>query len=421
MPRLWVVCVVSLGFFIRTTAAQYQIIEPDPYRGTESEERSFSYDEQSFIDRFTYRFDPEDVLAWQESGEGLRVTGGSVSRDEMYLIAQFKKQWFVNERVFATFRYQKDEDFDARYNRELFGPGITFGEGWSLTVMSDLQPEKRDTDLQVELEWESRSNSSYGQSEISNDELREHFRLALVLVDPFYNEKSDAFFYEEKPYTIFGEGRFQLLEQGWIHGWINWNTETEFRKRDSSSTFSYKQREGGILFSYGSTADSIVFTSLKGQVGERRWDTAPEGSRRELERDNLVVDLELRTALSLGLRGWVGARYFILNEDVNALQLIPTSDLMERDESYLHFGVLWSISDTLTFRPGVYFNFLEESSERQGTFLKTSSTRETETGRVTFPLQIDFPHYNSRFTVNPTLEWPGHPFGGLGIQLVVQL
>jgi hypothetical protein len=339
----------------------------------------------------------------------------------MYLIAQFKKQWFVNERVFATFRYQKDEDFDARYNRELFGAGITFGAGWSLTVMSDLQPEKRDTDLQVELEWESHSNSSYGQSEISNDELREHFRLAVVLVDPFYNEKSDAFFYEEKPYTIFSEGRFQLLEQGWVHGWINVNTETEFRTRDSSSTFSYKQREGGIVLSYGSPADSIVFTSLKGQVGERRWDTAPERSRRELERENLVIDLELRTALSLGLRGWIGARYFILNEDVSALQLIPTSDLMERDESYFHFGVLWSISDTLTFRPGVYFNFLEESSERQGTFLTTSSTRETETGRVTFPLQIDFPHYNSRLTVNPTLEWPGHPFGGLGIQLVVQL
>jgi len=83
MPALWVVCVVIFGFLVRESSAQYQIIEPDPYRGTEIEERNFSYDEQSFIDRFTYRFDPEDVLAWQESGEGLRVWGGSVSRDEM--------------------------------------------------------------------------------------------------------------------------------------------------------------------------------------------------------------------------------------------------------------------------------------------------------------------------------------------------
>ena len=413
----WLILAVS----VREAYAQYQIIEPDPYRGNERVGRLFSYDEQSFIDRFTYRFDPEDVTSWNHWGEGLRVTGGSVSRDEMYLIAQFKERWLVNGSLFATFRYQKDEDFDSRYNRELFGAGVMFGNGWSLTLMSDLQPEKRDTDIQLELQWESAPELELRSNRNSEFNQREFFRFAVVFVDPFYNEKSDEFFYEERPYTLFGEGYFRFLDKGSLHVWMNWNTDTEFRSRDEDFHFSYAQQEGGMTLMYGHPSDLTFLSSIKGQTGSRRWQDALQRSNQKLSRENLVADLEFRARITPASRAWFGIRYFLLEEEVSESEFSPIDESDERTENYLHFGILYTVSDSIMFRPGVYLNFLQQNQKTEDLLNPVSSSRSIDTGRITFPLQIWFPRYHSTLTINPTLEWPGHPFGGLGIQVRVQL
>ena len=127
--------------------SQFEIVEPEPFRREEQDDRSFDYDKQSFIDRFSYRFDLNSYREWEKYREGFRISAGSISSDEMYVASQFQKKWFLDDWLFTTLRYRRDEDFDSRFDRVLLGVGLQGFAHCSFTTLADVVQEKEDIDL----------------------------------------------------------------------------------------------------------------------------------------------------------------------------------------------------------------------------------------------------------------------------------
>lgn len=411
--------------------AQYNVIEPEPFRRDEIGDRSFDYDKQSFVDRFTYRFTPQFVRAWNKTGEGFRITGGSVSKDETYTVAQLKKRWFFNDKFFGAIRFRRDEDFDSRFDRTLFGVGAQFFENWSFTFLGDVQAKKENIDLHFELTWEefpridkydyaqrfAKTNLTSNQ----NKAVGNRARLALVLVDQFYNGKSEDGLYKQKPLTFFGEFQLHFSTTNQLHGWLNYNPKTELELYADNSLFQYEQFQAGVRLANELNKNVSSIISLSGQKGKQnRISLTQNIEEQDFERNNIIAEMEFRYRFSPTLLTWLGVRHFYFTEDDIRVTEASDSNQIDRNENMLHFGLVWNIQNNLIFRPGIYLNDIYNTEELSSDVSKNTLDNRV-TGRLTFPLEIHFSQRNAIIVVNPTLEWPGDPFGGLNVQVQFEL
>ena len=414
--RTMTTVLLSTLLYVDKGWSQFEIVEPEPFRREEQDDRSFDYDKQSFIDRFSYRFDLNSYREWEKYREGFRISAGSISSDEMYVASQFQKKWFLDDWLFTTLRYRRDEDFDSRFDRVLLGVGLQGFAHWSFTTLADVVQEKEDIDLHFELGWQEQPRKP-GQQYDETQGIGSRVRLALVLADRFFNGKNDEGFYSTKPVTVFAEGVHAFGLSSFVHFWANYNSKLSLTLHEDDSEFRYEQISGGARVDLALSEQLRLHLRLREEQGEQNRNGNPElTSVQDFDRESMIAEVQLDFQISEQISTWLGARYFFLDEDDQRINRLPKEREITRYESMGHTGVKWRISERLKFSPGVYLNYVDVTDEFP---LNPQNSREDKelTGKFTFPVEIAFPYHDGRFIFQPTLEFPGHIFGGLNVQV----
>lgn len=399
--------------------AEFEVIEPEPFRLQESYEREFQLNDQSFVDRFSYRFTPESQLNWEkQGGQGFRITSGSVSNDETYTVAQLKKRWFFSDYLFGEIRHRRDEDFDSRFDQTLFGVGIRFLEHYTFSVLGDVQAKKQDIDLHLELSWyensEGNNLKNLEPEKLHNTSFNagDRIRLALILSDHFYNGKTEEGSYQEKPQTLFAEWLNFLSSKSFFHFWFNYRLKTRYQSFQNNYLLNDEQLRFG-------SSSLLYFTNkfalyLKFQYEDSERFEILEQLTSDFNRDHTSLTLEFRYEIKSNNLYFLGTHYLYFDEEKNNFATMDAINFHDRNDFIVYTGFRYSITDKLRFKPTLFLN--KVSLKKLNKESQVANTNEL-TGRITFPFEYLFENYNASLSVVPTIEWPGSPFGGLNIQV----
>ena len=389
-----------LGLFFAPALLAY---EPEPFRRDEVDGRPFDYGRFAFIDRYSYQFRPDWEDEWEANPQGFRVTGGSISSHKLYTKQALRKQIELIEGLFGEVRYDRHEDFYSRYYRFLMGMGYEFVSNWSFSLLGDVTPDKSDSDVYLELRWKDGKNNL--------------FRFAYVLPDYFYNSKSEnKQKYGRKPRTFFAEGRAALHEKLSVAGWLNINRPLELYGAEKNFKYDYRQVRGGGRVSLRVTEAARLLFNADSE-GSRdsisHMNPAYVGIR-DLERDHWAADAALAYTFPPKYQGWIGARYFFLDERDFRPNDPLNNGMMERNEYMLHSGLGWNISDKFSFVPALFFTWLDNREDYPGAKEKVGADKEL-LAKLNLTLDYKFSE-KARGSFNPSWQLPGGPFGGFNVQ-----
>ncbi len=239
--------------------------EPSPFRrDDELSGRFYCHKDREFIHRQTFRFRPQIQQWWARNPSGFRTTYGSRSSEEFYLFAEARKIWVLEDWLDAEMRFFQTEDLSGRYDRLLTGIGITPSPTWRIVTLGDVGVDKQDIDVHLETIWTPG---------------RHHrVRLAAVVVDAMYLNRSFEGHYQRMPYTVFGQYMGRPVNWMELNFWININPDTTLEVYDESMIFHYRQLDAGMtatipLAENWSTTFDGVFTQ-----SERQWDSSATGA-----------------------------------------------------------------------------------------------------------------------------------------------
>lgn len=191
-PLVRIYCLLSLslvipGTLIQTTHAHSFPAQPQTWRREAAlEGREVLYNKSSFIHRFHY-------LALQAAPEpeadGLWGSVGSVSSDEQVSFLRIQDTLPFDGPGWLQYRFQRDEDFDGRYDRVWVAAGFDTPQH-RLSVAADPHGDKADVALRARWQWQP-------VSAVQLD-------TAWTIADVFFNKKTaeDAA-YETLPHSLF--------------------------------------------------------------------------------------------------------------------------------------------------------------------------------------------------------------------------
>ncbi|MBX3472598.1 MAG: hypothetical protein KF878_37580 [Planctomycetes bacterium] len=233
------------------------------FRGDEVRPRSFDYNDEYFLNVFSYRqrlthrwawgnaASPRWRWFWGDTALGYDVTAGSLRSDELYLRQQAIVRLPWSNHVTGEYRFVEDEDYDSRYRRNevevlvrLFRPAYalplldTLGrtplpDGLFFGGQGLLDAEKEHADIGWVLGWRGEWLG---------------LRLDLVQVDYWYNQKNKVGGeYEREPLTFRAKAGALLLEGDLeLLAWFQDDLPTTLRLPQDSLTFRYRKQEAGV-------------------------------------------------------------------------------------------------------------------------------------------------------------------------------
>lgn len=233
------------------------------FRGDEVGPRSFEYNDEYFLNVFSYRqrlthrwawgnaASPRWRWFWGDTALGYDVTAGSLRSDELYLRQQAVVRLPWSNHVTGEYRFVEDEDYDSRYRRNevevlvrLFRPAYalplldTLGrtplpDGLFFGGQGLLDAEKEHADIGWVLGWRGEWLG---------------LRLDLVQVDYWYNQKNKVGGeYEREPLTFRAKAGALLLEGDLeLLAWFQDDLPTTLRLPQDSLTFRYRKQEAGV-------------------------------------------------------------------------------------------------------------------------------------------------------------------------------
>jgi hypothetical protein len=402
--------------------------EPEPFRRDELEGRNFEYEDMSFLHRFSYRFRPGWSDEWQNRPEGFRITSGSVTTDEMYVVSELRKHFDFGDRVFGELRYLRNEDFDSRYDRFLTGLGLKFLDNWAFGLYSDIVAEKENVDLQFELSWQEAAAQTLTSDDIVHED-KDRFRLAFIVVDRFFNQKTDEGHYNKRPYTVFAEYHYVPQPKSFMYAWFNWSPELKLALEQEASTYRYQQMAAGARVKVPVAEKTALYFSARHESGERELSTfspqpdiAPQKFPvHDIDRSSNIFDVEFTHDLTPTMQLWGGARYMYLSETNSVASHEQSEGELLRREPIIFSGVLLQLSDSVVFWPGVYLDFLNN----QDSITPADEDPDTDddakssavVGKVGLPIEYHLPKHKAKILIDPTLEFPRRIFGGLNVQV----
>lgn len=377
--------------------------DPRPFRMEDAlSGRDFEYNDVSFLHRISFQpiFPLASGLA--EDREGLYGSAGSTRSNELYTLMQLQKTMPLDNDWFLRYRFQRDEDFDGRYDRNLLGVGRNFGEGWSASFSGDIEGDKSRIDLEAELNW--------------RDETGSHARFALVAPDYLFNDKQEVAQFTRQPYTAFADLRWQWTPAMALLAFVNHNTDTSLRNESLDLDFHYRQTAGGV----GIDADLGIWRLrvwLEGEQGRRRYESLSGSiAPARFSRRHQELGAELGRDLKPGLAGRAGVRLLRFEEDGRHGGDPLEEVRRHRDEIMLYAGVSWRLGARYRFHPTFYLDFID-NHERFPADPARNRDDEGFVGKLGLPLEV-LVHEASgaTLTFNPTLYLHRLAFGGGNLQ-----
>ena len=110
---------------------------------------------------------------------GLRATGGSVTSNQLYYDLRFRQELtFDNSYHGFLLDFQRSEDFDGSFDRQLVGLKYGFSDKTEFWLQGDVFSEKALSDIYL-----------HGRHQFSLSDVQQTLHAALILPDYFFNEK----------------------------------------------------------------------------------------------------------------------------------------------------------------------------------------------------------------------------------------
>lgn len=411
MKQLMICCVMILPAM---EALSFGWGGPEPFRRERADSREFSYNKESFINRFSFQPLPVDHSGTVWSTDSFSGVAGSTRSKEFYVQTHVQMRTDFDIPMFAGVRFRRDEDFDGRFDRTLFGTGYRNGN-WELGLWGDVQGAKQDMDLQLDLQWQ-------GQRQ-------QKLYVSLIAPDALFNSKQSDARYEKKPYTVYLSGNTTLADKHRLYGFVNLNFATELHDVQQGENLYDRQYSGGAGWVTELSANWKLLMQVQGLYGEReRTSQGASGNllyqlRRQFS-DSLV---QLRREDQGGREQWVGLRHTTLRERGAGAMADkfsqPFSEI--RDETMLYAGMAWQWSPAIRLRPSVVLAYLQTA--QSGTRLANSD--DVDPSQLAFSgfvgkllPTIEFLVNKERgaiIAVNPSIELHEFGFGGGNVQLYI--
>lgn len=233
-------------------------------RGDEEGPRDFDYNDEYFLNLFSYRWRLTHRWQWGEAARvpwrwmwggtavGYHVSAGSVRTNELFLHQEAIVRLPFSSHLTGEYRFLETEDHESRYHRSevevlfrFFRPPdatpllSTLGrtpppDGLFVGGQGLLDADKENADLGLVLGWRG-------------DVLG--VRLDVIRPEFFYNGKvKDGTEYATEPLALRAKAGLNLLDGDLeLLAWFEEQLPTRFeRRRGDQVTFRYRQRQGGL-------------------------------------------------------------------------------------------------------------------------------------------------------------------------------
>jgi hypothetical protein len=401
---LCVLILLTSGSHAQSLLRPLGFADPRPFRMEDAlAGRDFHYNDVSFLHRISFQPVRPPTSGLAQDREGLYGGAGSTRSNELYTLMQLQKTMPLDNDWFLRYRFQRDEDFDGRYDRNLLGVGRYLGERWSLALSGDIEGDKARIDLEAELSWRDGAGS--------------HARLALVAPDYLLNDKQEEARFSRQPYTGFADLRWQWTGSMALRAFVNHNMDTRLRNEPLDLDFQYRQTAAGLGIEALLGDGWRLQIWLEGEQGRRRHASlSGTGVPARFSRRHRELGAELGYGIGPGLSGRVGARLLRFDE-TGRHGGDPLDELrLCRDEAMLHAGLSWRMSPRYRFHPVVYLSFIDNA---EGFPADPARSRADEgfVGKLGLPLEV-LVHEASgaTLTLNPTFYLHRLAFGGGNLQ-----
>lgn len=372
--------------------------EPMPFRGGEQLSGSdFNYNRTSFLDRFSFRPDPDDLEHWRHHRRGFAGSVGSTTSVEFLSAMRFFAEYSLTDRFSFAYRFIRDEDFDGVYDNNLVGFRLGLNDDWNVALFGDVIRDKEDIDAQVELTRGSVQDN--------------WFRLVYSLVDLRFNAKQEEAKYRKAPRTVFAE--WMARGASWdVLVYANQNFKLRMHNYVDQQIFEFRQFLAGLRGRVQTGGGMTLHLGLDGEWGERSRKDLPPGGN-ELHFDRRFGEIWLELGATAGpLASWrLGLRNFSLQErswypDPDKLSLRVT-----RREPTLWLRYKWVLSPELIFSPRLYHTRIDN---REQDFLDPAASTDHELimGKIALPLEWRLGD-GAYLVLNPTMYTHKMNFGGM--------
>ena len=399
---------LAMALALPSTRASADIwTEPNPMRRDALlEGRSFDYNTESFLHRFSFR---QLSAAPHSDQDGLSGTVGSTRSDEFYVDMFLQKSLLSDdERHVAFVRMQRSEDFDGHFDRQIVGYGYHLSD-WRLAIAGDVRADKAEIDVQFELQWQP--------------DARHLVRLALIQPDAFYNDKAGA----DGEYSVTPVSYFAHTRLEGRHGWalesaVTHSPSAQFNDETRGVDARGKQTRAMLQLSMPVLGSLHPQLRVEGERSHRSFDftreNAPEADdfQRRMHSARLMAehrDARVRPAyglyhLRLHEQGWFG--------DARSV-----SGLEARNEVMAFVSIQQPLSERWTLEPAVYAGrarMVQAQSTDDGDNEAQDENVTKAQGKLALPFRYTIDEARGGvLTLNPTLRLHRAAFGGGNVQV----
>ena len=407
VPRfflIWLLLLLAASVQAQSLLRPMGYADPRPFRMDDAiAGRDIHYNDVSFLHRFSFMPIAPPASGLAEDREGLYGSAGSTRSNELYALMELQKTMPLDNDWFLRYRFQRSEDFDGRYDRNLLTVGRRLGERWSVGFSGDVEGDKSRVDLEADVQWRDAAGS--------------HARMVLVAPDYLFNDKQREARFERQPYTLFADVRAQWTPDIALHAFVNHNTATRLRNALADLDLYYRQTAAGFAMDAALGAGWELSLWLEGERGRRRHESlsgAVEPTR--FARRYWEVGAELGHDLARDLAGRYGARVLRFEEDGRHGGDLADEMRLRREEVMVYAGVSWHINPRYRFHPMVYLDFID-NTELFPNAAARNGVDDGFVGKLGLPLEV-LVHEASgaTLTLNPTIYLHRLAFGGGNLQ-----
>lgn len=373
---------------------------PHPWRRAAAVEgRSFEYNDEAFLQLFSYRH----IAAHPGPHEqGLRGTVGSVTAKRALADISFRKRFPFDEGG-QTFHLamQRGEDFDGYYDRQLVGLSQQLGEHWELAIHGDVEGDKAETDVYFQSRWQP--------------DARSLLELTVISADTYFDDKTAREGnYPERPWTF--HGRLRLGHPSTVQGElaVNHTPRATFVDQELGVEVSARQSRVAAALEVA-RGDWLTRLEARGEYSHRDFmldTTGAENFRRWMHEAGLSV-----THRTHRWRPRLGIRHFYLDEEGFFGTASEARGQLHRNEPMLYGDLRLRTGPHQQWEPAIYLSqpdMLQRVDSPHWRDRQASGWR----GKLTLPWRYTVDReQNAVLTIAPALKLHEFGFGGGNVQL----
>lgn len=209
---------------------------------------------ESFLDVNAHSFRRSKDLEWLSVKNGMRMAGGSISTNRLFLDSELRMQSEISEHLSVNINFEQDEFYT---NKPLTRPEISVDYyplqdlDIGISILATAAHDKRQADLGYALTWGRLPNN--------------FIRFSWLKVDNFYNDKNDFddSFYEEFAEIVELKGVKSLTDKWLVQFTLKQSSPLVFISDSETSRFEHESHDYEVATYYHYAGDAFVGTKWR--------------------------------------------------------------------------------------------------------------------------------------------------------------